>query len=139
MYILRLTHRRLNIYFKQEDNNMGLFGKKDKKAASNLSSKSHLDIEVKKDGAQYTFLLDGRLDTITSPDLESKINEATPDADKLIFDFTKLEYISSAGLRVLLGATQAMEDKGEMVVRNLTPSVKEVFELTGFSRLFNIE
>ena len=139
MYILRLTHRRLNIYFKQEDNNMGLFGKKDKKAASNLSSKSHLDIEVKKDGAQYTFLLDGRLDTITSPDLESKINEATPDADKLILDLANLEYISSAGLRVLLGAVQAMEGKGEMIVCNLSQSVKEVFELTGFSRLFNIE
>lgn len=139
MYILRLTHRRLNIYFKQEDNNMGLFGKKDKKVASNLSSKSHLDIEVKKDGAQYTFLLDGRLDTITSPDLESKINEATPDADKLILDLANLEYISSAGLRVLLGAVQSMEGKGEMIVCNLSQSVKEVFELTGFSRLFNIE
>ena len=118
---------------------MGLFEKKDKKAASNLSSKSHLDIEVKKDGAQYTFLLDGRLVTITSPDLESKINEATPDATKLIMDLEKLEYISSAGLRVLLGAVQAMEGKGEMIVRNLTPAVNEVFELTGFSRLFNIE
>ena len=118
---------------------MALFGKKDKKSGSNLSSKSHLDIEVKKDGAEYTFLLDGRLDTITSPDLESKINEATPDADKLIMDLANLEYISSAGLRVLLGAVQAMDGKGDMVVCNLTQSVKEVFELTGFSRLFNIE
>ncbi len=118
---------------------MALFGKKEKKSASNMSSKSNLDIEVNKNGAEYTFLLNGRLDTITSPDLEAKINEATPDAEKLIFDLSNLEYISSAGLRVLLGATQAMEDKGEMVVRNLTPSVKEVFELTGFSRLFAIE
>ena len=118
---------------------MGLFGKKDKKSGSNLSSKSHLDIEVKKDGTEYTFTLDGRLVTITSPDLESKINEATPDATKLIMDLAKLEYISSAGLRVLLGAVQAMDGKGDMVVRNLTQSVKEVFELTGFSRLFNIE
>ena len=118
---------------------MGLFGKKDNKSTSNLSGNSHLDIEVKKDGTQYTILLDGRLDTITSPDLEAKINEATPDAEKLIFDLTNLEYISSAGLRVLLGAVQAMEGKGEMVVRNLTQSVKEVFELTGFSRLFTIE
>ena len=139
MYILRLTHRRLNIYFKQEDNNMGLFGKKDKKSGSNLSSNSQLNIEVKKDGTEYTFLLDGRLDTITSPELESKVNEATPDATKLIMDLEKLEYISSAGLRVLLGAVQAMDGKGDMVVRNLTQSVKEVFELTGFSRLFNIE
>ena len=54
-------------------------------------------------------------------------------------DLAKLDYISSAGLRVLLGAVQAMDGKGDMVVRNLTQSVKEVFELTGFSRLFNIE
>ena len=118
---------------------MGLFGKKEKKTASNMSSKSHLDIELNKDGAEYTFLLNGRLDTITSPDLDAKINEVTPDAEKLIFDLSNLDYISSAGLRVLLGATQAMEDKGEMVVRNLTEPVKEVFELTGFSRLFTIE
>ena len=118
---------------------MGLFGKKDKKASSNLSSKSHLDIEVKKDGTEYTFLLEGRLDTITSPDLESKINEAAPDATKLIMDLANLEYISSAGLRVLLGAIQAMEDKEKVVVRNLTAPVQEVFELTGFSRLFNME
>ena len=118
---------------------MGLFGKKDKKSTSNLSSKSYLNIEVKKNGAEYIFLLDGRLDTITAPDLESKINEAVTDATKLILDFEKLEYISSAGLRVLLGAVQAMEGKGEMVVRNLTRPVREVFDLTGFSRMFNIE
>lgn len=123
----------------QEDNTMGLFGKKDKKPAANLSSKSRLDIDVKKDGTEYTFLLEGRLDTITAPSLDGKINEATPDATKLILDLAKLAYISSAGLRVLLGAAQVMEDKGEMVVCNLTPPVKEVFDLTGFSNMFNIK
>ena len=118
---------------------MGLFGKKDKKPAANLSSKSSLKIDVKKDGAEYTFLLEGRLDTITSPDLEGEINKATPDATKLILDLGSLDYISSAGLRVLLGAAQAMDGKGDMVVRNLNPSVREVFELTGFNNLFNIE
>ena len=118
---------------------MALFGKKDKKPAANLSGKSRLDIKVKKDGAEYTFLLEGRLDTITSPDLEAKINEIVGDAKKLTLDLAKLEYISSAGLRVLLGALQDMEDKGEMVVCNLTEPVYVVFELTGFGRLFNIE
>lgn len=118
---------------------MGLFSKKDKKTAANLSSKSRLDVKVKKDGAEYTFLLEGRLDTITSPTLESKIKEATPDATKLVLDLSKLDYISSAGLRILLGAAQAMDGKGDMVVCNLNPSVREVFELTGFSDLFNIE
>lgn len=117
---------------------MGLFNKKDKKPSANLSSKTRLDVEVKQ-GAAYTFLLEGRLDTITSPNLECKINDATPDATKLILDFAKLDYISSAGLRVLLGAAQAMDGKGDMVVRNLNPSVREVFDLTGFSNLFNIE
>ncbi|MEE1264391.1 STAS domain-containing protein [Ruminococcus sp.] len=118
---------------------MGLFGKKDKKAASNLSSKSQLKIDDKKDGAEYTLLLEGRLDTITSPSLEAKINEAVGDASKLILDLGSLDYISSAGLRVLLGAAQAMDGKGDMIVRNLNQSVREVFDLTGFSNLFNIE
>ena len=118
---------------------MGLFEKKDKKPAANLSSKSRLDIDVKKDGTEYTFLLEGRLDTITAPSLDGRINEATPDATKLILDLAGLDYISSAGLRVLLVAAQNMEDKGEIVVRSLTPPVMEVFDLTGFSNLFNIE
>lgn len=118
---------------------MALFGKKDKKPAANLSGKSNLNINVKKDGTEYTFLLVGRLDTITSPDLEAKINEAVGDAAKLTLDLGSLDYISSAGLRILLGAAQAMDGKGEMVVCNLTQSVREVFDLTGFSNMFNIE
>lgn len=116
---------------------MGLFSKKIKN--TNASSNSVLKVTVTNNGAEYTFLLDGRLDTMTSPDLEKKINEVADKAEKLIFDLDKLEYISSAGLRVLLGAAQAMEDKGEMVVRNLSQSVRDVFELTGFNLLFTIE
>lgn len=118
---------------------MALFGKKDKKHAANLSGKSRLKVDVKNVGAEYTFLLEGRLDTITSPDLEVKINEVVGDAKKLILDLAKLDYISSAGLRVLLGAAQAMDGMGDMVVRNLSRSVREVFDLTGFSNLFHIE
>lgn len=118
---------------------MGLFNKNNKDTYSNSGGKSYLKISMTKDGAEYTFLLNGRLDTITSPELDSKINEVIGDAKKLILDFSELEYISSAGLRVLLGALQTMEGKGEMVIRNLTAPVHEVFELTGFSRLFNIE
>lgn len=118
---------------------MGLFNKKNKDAASSLGGNSHLKISMTKDGAEYTFLPEGRLDTVTSPDLESKINEVIGDATKLTLDLSKLEYISSAGLRVLLGTLQKMEDKGEMVVCNPTEPVREVFELTGFSRLFNLE
>lgn len=116
---------------------MGLFSKKN--IASSSGGDSYLEISMTKDGSEYTFLLEGRLDTITSPDLESRINEVIGDATKLTLDFAKLEYISSAGLRVLLGALQDMEGKGEMVVRNLTRSVRDVFILTGFNRLFNVE
>ena len=116
---------------------MGLFTKKN--IASSSDGNSYLKISMTKDGSEYTFLLEGRLDTITSPALESKINEVIGDATKLTLDLAKLEFISSAGLRVLLGTLQNMEDKGEMVVRNLTQSVREVFDLTGFSNLFHIE
>ena len=116
---------------------MGLFTKKN--IASSSGGDSYLKISMTKDGSEYTFLLEGRLDTITSPDLESRINEVIGDATKLTLDFAKLEYISSAGLRVLLGALQDMEGKGEMVVCNLTRSVRDVFILTGFDRLFNVE
>ncbi len=115
---------------------MGLFSKKSKNTSASTST---LKITVTNDGAEYTFLLDGRLDTMTSPDLETKINEVGDKATKLIFDLDKLEYISSAGLRVLLGAAQAMEDKGEMIVRNLSQTVRDVFELTEFNLLFTIE
>ena len=118
---------------------MGLISKKNKDVTSSSSGKSYLKISMTKDGSEYTFLLDGRLDTITSPDLESKINEIIGDATKLTMDLAKLDYISSAGLRVLLGALQEIEDKGEMVICNLTEPVRVVFELTGFGRLFNIE
>lgn len=104
-----------------------------------MSNNSYLNISVTKDGAEYTFLLDGKLDTLTFPDLEKKVNESVDHAEKMIFDLDKLEYISSAGRRVLLGAAQAMEDKGRMVVCNLSRSVGDVFELTRFNLLFIIE
>ena len=118
---------------------MALFGNKNKDTKSSAGGGSHLKISVSNNGSEYTFTLDGRLDTITSPDLEAKINEVVGGASKLTLDLGSLEYISSAGRRVLLGAAQAMDGKGDMVVCNLTQSVMEVFELTGFSRMFNIE
>ena len=114
---------------------MALFGKKH----NNTNTGSDLKISINNEGKEYTFLLEGRLDTMTSPSFEKKISEVVDGADKLIFDFSDLMYISSAGLRVLLGATQKMEGKDELIVRNPNHSVREVFDLTGFSRLFTIE
>ena len=120
-----------------EEKTMGLFSKKKKDA--DHDSESILKVSVSNSGKEYTFNVEGRLDTNTSPKLEEKINEVADDAEKMIFDLGKLEYISSAGLRVLLGAAQIMEDKGGMDVINVTESVREVFDLTGFNRVFNIK
>ena len=119
---------------------MGFLNKIIKNTASGSDGNSYLKISTTKNDAEYTLLLKGRLDTITSPGLDSKIKEVVDDAKKLVFDFFVLEYISSAGLRVLLGTLQIMEEKnGEMVICNLTEPVRVVFELTGFARLFDIE
>lgn len=118
---------------------MGLFSKKSKGADGNTSKSAALKVSVSNEGAEYTFTVEGRLDTNTSPEFEAKINEVIGNANKLIIDLGDLEYISSAGLRVLLGAAQVMEGKGELVVRNVTEAVREVFDLTGFNHVFTIE
>ena len=83
--------------------------------------------------------LDGRLDTTTSPNLEEELKATLPSVENLVFDLTKLEYISSAGLRVLLSAQKTMNKQGSMVVKNVSEEVKEIFEVTGFSDILTIE
>ena len=83
--------------------------------------------------------LEGRLDTMTAPDLEAQLASSIGGVENLVFDMTKLEYISSAGLRVLLSAQKTMNKQGEMIVKNATEEVKEIFEVTGFSDILNIE
>ena len=80
----------------------------------------------------------GRLDTTTAPELE---NELTLDGiNELVLDFTDLDYVSSAGLRVILGAQKAMnKNSGTLVIRNVKPEIMEVFEMTGFSDILTIE
>lgn len=84
--------------------------------------------------------LEGRLDTNTAPQLESEIKSSTTDIDSLVFDFAKLDYISSAGLRVLLSANKDMIRQGKpgVTVINSNEIVKEVFEVTGFTDILNI-
>ena len=81
---------------------------------------------------------EGRLDTLTAPEMESAIKELLPDLSELTLDFEKLEYISSAGLRVLLSAQKAIGAKGEMKVCHVNETVMEIFEVTGFSDILNI-
>lgn len=83
--------------------------------------------------------LEGRLDTTTAPRLEAELKQSVADNTKLILDFAKLEYLSSAGLRVLLAAQKVMNKQGEMIIRNVNEVIAEVFEVTGFSDILTIE
>ena len=76
--------------------------------------------------------LQGRLDSLSALDLDKKLDSELDGIEKLIFDFEKLEYISSAGLRILLSVYSTMESRGKMIVRNINRNVKSVFEITGF-------
>ena len=98
-----------------------------------------MDIKMTKNDNELTVALSGRLDTLTSPDLEDKLEEELDGAERLIFDLAELEYISSAGLRVLLGAYKMMEEYNGMLIRNVTEPVMDVFEVTGFSDVLDIE
>ena len=86
-----------------------------------------------------TIALEGRLDTLTAPDLDSELKASMEDADSLVLDMKALDYISSAGLRVLLSAQKVMSRKGGMKLINVNETVMEVFEVTGFSELLTIE
>ena len=90
-------------------------------------------------GSALTIALIGRLDTTTSPELEREIKSDISEVTELFFDFTELEYISSAGLRVLLAAQKIMNKQGRMVIRHVSEAVLEVFDITGFSDILTIE
>ena len=83
--------------------------------------------------------LEGRLDTMTAPELEAELKNDMGGAESLTLDFSKLDYISSAGLRVLLSAHKAMSSKGGMKVKNVNEIVQEVLDVTGFSDILTIE
>ena len=83
--------------------------------------------------------VEGRIDTITAPKLEAEIKNALDSVTALIWDFKNVEYISSAGLRVLLASQKTMNKKGSMVIKNVRESVNEVFEVTGFLDILTIE
>ena len=98
-----------------------------------------MTIETKVNGNALEIALEGRLDTMTAPELEAELNQSLGSVDSLTLDFSKLEYISSAGLRVLLSAHKVMSAKGGMKVTNVNEIVQEVFEVTGFADILNIE
>ena len=98
-----------------------------------------LNIEKKTNGTELSVVLTGRLDTTTAPELESVIKSSLDDVTTLNIDMEALEYISSAGLRVLLSAQKIMNKQGEMKVTHVNETIMEIFEVTGFSDILNIE
>ena len=98
-----------------------------------------MTIEIKKNADELVLEITGRLDTITAPALDKTINENLGEIKSLILDFKNLEYISSAGLRVLLGAQKKMQQIGSMKLKNVREEVMEVFEITGFVDILTVE
>ena len=98
-----------------------------------------LNIEKKAEGNNLNLILTGRVDTTTAPDLEKAVNENIEGVENLTFDFKNLEYISSAGLRVLLASQKIMNKQGNMVVKDASEDVKEIFEVTGFADILTLE
>ena len=94
---------------------------------------------MNRDGNKLTVAISGRLDTLSSPDFEKEMTPAIEGVEELVIDLKDLDYISSAGLRVLLGLAQTMEDQGKMVVTNPNDAVMDVFSVTGFDDILKIE
>ena len=98
-----------------------------------------MNIEKIVNGSELTIQLIGRMDTTTAPKLEAELKQSIGGVEKLVLDFAALEYLSSAGLRVLLAAQKVMNKQGEMVVRNVNETIAEIFEVTGFADVLTIE
>ena len=98
-----------------------------------------MTIDKQINGSELTLSLTGRLDTTTAPELEAVIKENIAGVTNLVMDFAGLEYLSSAGLRVILSAQKTMNKHGEMVIRNVNETINEVFEITGFIDILTIE
>ena len=98
-----------------------------------------LNIIKEREGDKLTVALEGRLDTITSPDLENSLSESLPGVTELVMDFEKLDYISSAGLRVLLAAQKIMNRQGSMKLCRVREAIMEILEVTGFTDILTIE
>ena len=98
-----------------------------------------MEVGFKQTGSELVVTVDGRIDTTTAPQLEEAMDGKLEGVERLVFDLAKVDYISSAGLRIILTCLQVMCEQGEMVLRNVCDEVKEIFEITGFLDELNIE
>ena len=98
-----------------------------------------MNIKKTQNGNQLTVALEGRLDTVSSPELESELKGSLDGINDLVFDISELEYISSAGLRVLLSTQKVMNKQGEMTITGTNEAIMEIFDVTGFVDILNIK
>ena len=98
-----------------------------------------LNLNKTVESGKALYALEGRLDTVTSPDLEKDLKDSLAGVTELVLDFEKLDYISSAGLRVLLSAQKTMAKQGEMKIIHVNETIMEIFEVTGFTDILTIE
>ena len=98
-----------------------------------------MDIKKTRNGDMFTLAFAGRMDSLTAPEFEADIAAMADDIAELVLDFAELEYVSSAGLRVILMAQKKMNRQGEMKIINANESVMEVFSMTGFTDILHIE
>ena len=98
-----------------------------------------LNINKTIENGKALFTLAGRLDTVTAPELEKELKGSLDGISELMLDFEKLEYVSSAGLRVLLAAQKTMNKQGSMKLKNVNETIMEIFEVTGFTDILTIE
>ena len=98
-----------------------------------------MTITKNQNGTHLDLALEGRLDTTTAPQLEAELKQSVNGVTELALDFSQLEYLSSAGLRVLLSAQKVMNRQGTMVIKNVNETIMEIFEVTGFSDILTIE
>lgn len=97
-----------------------------------------MTITTNQENGKLSIALEGRLDTNTAPQLEAQLKQSINGISELEFDFSKLDYISSAGLRVLLAAQKIMNKQGKMLIRHVNETIMEVFEITGFVDILTI-
>ena len=98
-----------------------------------------MTMDIKINGCEAVITLAGRLDTVTAPQLDKAISEDIQDAKSLVLDLKEIEYISSAGLRVLLSAQKKMNIQGSMELVNVSEAVMDIFEMTGFAEILVIK
>ena len=99
-----------------------------------------MEVKFNKQDSNLTVVISGNIDTVTAPELDAKLQENITGVKDLVLDFAAVDYISSAGLRVILMANQQLEDAdGTMTIKNANDDVRDVFEMTGFDSLLNLD